>query len=191
MTEKHPALGRRGMVVTNHPLASAAGSRNAGRRRQRDRRRNRRVLHPDRGRADDGRHPGRRHGAYPPRRRHPHDDRQPEHCTRRYRPDDLHARPQRRPRHDGHDRPQERRRPDRRRGARQSEGLVRGAAIVSAPSPAPTSWSRRSAMPRAASGSRPICTNAWRTAPPTWRAIRKSPGCICRTARRSSPARAW
>ena len=25
-TEKHPALGRRGMVITNHPLASAAGA---------------------------------------------------------------------------------------------------------------------------------------------------------------------
>src|SRR6478609_1774661 len=24
--EKHPAIGRRGMVVTNHPLASAAGA---------------------------------------------------------------------------------------------------------------------------------------------------------------------
>ena len=26
MTEKHPALGRRGMVITNHPLASAAAA---------------------------------------------------------------------------------------------------------------------------------------------------------------------
>ena len=26
MTEKHPARGKRGMVITNHPLASAAGA---------------------------------------------------------------------------------------------------------------------------------------------------------------------
>ena len=26
MTEKHPAVGKRGMVITNHPLASAAGA---------------------------------------------------------------------------------------------------------------------------------------------------------------------
>src|ERR1700748_1467336 len=26
MTQKHPATGRRGMVITNHPLASAAGA---------------------------------------------------------------------------------------------------------------------------------------------------------------------
>ena len=26
MTEKHPAIGKRGMVITNHPLASAAGA---------------------------------------------------------------------------------------------------------------------------------------------------------------------
>src|SRR3954451_12607950 len=26
MTEKQPAIGRRGMVITNHPLASAAGA---------------------------------------------------------------------------------------------------------------------------------------------------------------------
>src|ERR1700748_562337 len=26
MTQKHPATGKRGMVITNHPLASAAGA---------------------------------------------------------------------------------------------------------------------------------------------------------------------
>jgi hypothetical protein len=26
MTDKHPARGKRGMVITNHPLASAAGA---------------------------------------------------------------------------------------------------------------------------------------------------------------------
>ena len=35
--QKQPATGSRGMVVSNHPLASAAGRRDAGRRRQRHR----------------------------------------------------------------------------------------------------------------------------------------------------------
>ena len=126
--EKQPATGTRGMVVTNHPLASAAGAEmlaaggnaidaaiaalftltvvepmmvgilGGG------------MAHI---RLADGRHRG---------------DRQPEHGAARHRPDHLHARSERRARHDGYDRPQERRRPDRGRRARQPEGLVRGVA---------------------------------------------------------------
>ena len=111
----------------HQPSARLGGRRrDAGRRRQRDRCCDRRFVRADRGRADDGRHPRRRHGAYPPGRRTPCGDRQPEHGAARHRPDHLHARSQRCTRHDGRDRPQERRRPDRGRRARQPEGLVRG-----------------------------------------------------------------
>ena len=87
--EKQPATGtaRHGR---HQPSAGLGGRRrDAGRRRQRDRRRDRRAVHADRGRADDGRHPRRRHGAYPPGRRPPRRDRQPEHGAARHRPDDL------------------------------------------------------------------------------------------------------
>ena len=46
--------------------------RDAGGRRQRHRRRHRGAVHAHRGRADDGRHLRRRHGAYPPGRRPPY-----------------------------------------------------------------------------------------------------------------------
>ena len=125
--EKQPAIGRRGMVVTNHRARLRRRGRDAGRRRQRHRRRDRRLLHPDRGGADDGRHPGRRHGPYPPGRRHPRGAGRPEHGAARHRPHHLHARPGRRPRHHGRHRPQERARPHRRGHAGQPDGLVPGA----------------------------------------------------------------
>ena len=58
--EKRPATGSRGMVVTNHPLASAAGAEMLLARRQCHRCGGRGAVRADRGRADDGRHSRRR-----------------------------------------------------------------------------------------------------------------------------------
>ena len=129
--EKQPATGsaRHGGHQPSARLRRRRGD--AGRRRQRDRCRDRRVLHADRGRADDGRHPRRRHGAYPPGRRPPRGDRQPEHGAARHRPDDLHAR-SRTPRPARWTRSAART-PSARPSvavARQPEGLVRGAGAL-------------------------------------------------------------
>ena len=126
--EKQPATGSRGMVVTNHPLASAAGA----------------EMFAAGGNAIDaaiaafftltvvepmmvgvlggGMAHIRLAAGTPPR------DRRPEHSAARHRPHHLHAGSERRARNDGHDRPQERGRPDRGRRTRQPDGLVRGAA---------------------------------------------------------------
>ena len=190
--EKQPATGTRGMVVTNHPLASAAGA----------------EMLAAGGNAIDaaiaafftltvvepmmvgmlggGMAHIRLADGTPPR------DRRPEHRAARHRPDHLHARSERRARNDGYDRPQERAsapprspRPGNLMG--WCEALARFGTFSLADVMEPAIRHAVARLPRHAVSARMRRP----TAPPTWRAMRRSPGCICPAARRSSRARGW
>ena len=71
-TQKRPAMGSRGMVVTNHPLASAAGAEMLAAGGNAFDGAIAALFALTRGRTDDGRAARRRHRASAPGRRHAH-----------------------------------------------------------------------------------------------------------------------
>ena len=106
------------------------GRRNARCRRQRHRCRDCDAVRADRGRADDGRHHRRRHGAYPHFRRQPSLHRRPKHRAAGGPPRHLHVEAglgARRVRHGRRRKPE---RPEGGGNAGLAEGLVRNAAPV-------------------------------------------------------------
>ena len=131
--------------------------RDAAGRRQRHRRGDRGAVHADRRRADDGRHPRRRHGAYPAGRTARHvGHRRAVHRAARARGPTCTRLSDDAARHAGHDGPRERRRPAARsrRPATCWAGARRCARFGTLLA-GRCHGSRRSATPRAASASRP------------------------------------
>ncbi len=109
--------------------------RDAGRWRQCGGRGGGRAVHPDGGRADDGRHPGRWFCQYPPGRRQPDHPGRPGPLPAGGGAGHLHARPRCRPRRARRAGPAQQRGPGRRGRARQPDGLVPDAAAPRQPVP--------------------------------------------------------